>query len=455
MRKWGLVVGGALLLASTTAQARNLCDLLKDKGVLNDVEYNECMAALEKEEAKTEKKAQEVVASRWPKWLDMLTPFGDFRLRQEGFYEEGMVANNRFRLRARIGLLVNPSSEVQVGFRLASGNANDPISTNQTFDREFTRKPFNLDWAYLTLAPMQSLGWERVWFTVTGGKFPTPVFRTSELVWDDDLSPEGFAQALNLVDSREGFLRGLKLNVLQWTVDQFRAGADPWMLGGQGVLDAYLGSAVRWTGAVADYYYLNINGVARNAINPSSSNFNSSLANSNDVVPTPFGPVTAYKYGFNILNANSELDFANPVGLGIPAGVYFDFAYNTQAATRNLGVYLGFGFGNAGRDWYHDSLRTQGDWGVSYTWIYVEKDAVLSIFSYSDFQYLQQTTPGNLQGSTNVTGSTLRFDYALFSFLQLTAKAHFINALDRAINNAPLVGNPTLVRTQFDAAVKF
>jgi hypothetical protein len=453
MRKGIVVVCGTLLLASG-AQARSICDILKDKGVLNDVEYSECKAQLENEEAATEKKAQEVVASKWPKWLDMLTPFGDLRIRQEGFYEEGLIANNRFRLRARLGLLVNPNNEVQAGFRLASGNANDPISTNQTFTTEFTRKPFNLDWAYLTLKPMQTLGLDRQWFSVTGGKFPVTAYRTSELVWDDDLSPEGFWEGFNAVDSKEGFLRTLKLNAFQWTVDQVRAGADPYMFGWQGVFDTSFGATASWMGSLADYYYVNMNEVAQNALNPKSSNFDSSLSNSNDMLPSPTAPVK-YKYGFNILNVNSDLDFTNPFGIGVPAGGFFDFAYNTQAATRNVGVYVGVGIGKTFRDWYHDTLNKQGDWGMSYTWVHVEKDAVLSIFSYSDFVYLQQDTPGYLQGSTNVTGSILRFDYALFSFLQLTAKAHFINALDRAINNSPLVGNPTLVRTQFDALVKF
>ncbi len=39
--------------------------------------------------------------------------------------------------------------------------------------------------------------------------------------------------------------------------------------------------------------------------------------------------------------------------------------------------------------------------------------------------------------------------------LQLTAKVHFINALDRGSSNAKLSGNATLFRTQLDAAYKF
>ena len=45
-----------------------------------------------------------------------------------------------------------------------------------------------------------------------------------------------------------------------------------------------------------------------------------------------------------------------------------DVAYNTQADGKNVGVYVGFGIGKAGKDWYHDALKNAGDWGVAYTY---------------------------------------------------------------------------------------
>ena len=90
------------------------------------------------------------------------------------------------------------------------------------------------------------------------------------------------------------------------------------------------------------------------------------------------------------------------------------------------------GIGKAQKDWYHDRLKNPGDWGVSYTWEWVEKDAVVSLFSYSDLDY-QQTTSTSQNGSTNVEASIIRFDYELFPNFQLTAKSHFINVLDRSI----------------------
>lgn len=454
---------GAVLLCAPQARARNICEILKQKGVLSDVEYNECLAEQEKDEVKTEKKAQEVVASKWPKWLDMLTPFGDLRMRQEGFYENGLIANNRWRIRARVGLNVVPTDEVSATFRLASGNPNDPISTNQTFTQEFTRKPFNLDWAYLTLKPSHTIGIDPGWVSITGGKFGVPLYRVSELVWDDDLSPEGASETVNFWDRKEGFLRGVRLNLEQWVVNQVSTQSDPAMYGAQLVTDTALGSVGTWSLAFGDYYWDHMNQVARTALNPSSSAFNSALENSNALSLMGNNTVLAFSEGFNVLNWSTEADFSNPFGVGIPAGVFGDFVYNTRADGRNTGLYVGFGLGKAQRDWYHDSLREVGDWGLSYTYLWVEQNSTVSIFTYSDLSYIQQQA--QQLGGTNVIASILRFDYLLFPNFQLTAKVHFINALDPGIAVATttsgpvtftsLNGNSTLVRTQFDATLRF
>ena len=76
------------------------------------------------------------------------------------------------------------------GFSLASGDLNNPISTNQTLNQYDTRKPIAIDRVYATYTPS--------WFkplTLTGGKFAYPWFNT-ELVWDKDLNPEGAGETL-------------------------------------------------------------------------------------------------------------------------------------------------------------------------------------------------------------------------------------------------------------------
>jgi len=332
----------------------------------------------------------------------------------------------------------------------------------------FTRKPFNLDWAYMTIKPGKTFGLEPGWGQIVMGKFNVMLARESEMIWDDDLAPEGASETLNLWEQREGFLRNVRINALQWEMNEVSNNSDSYIVGGQAVADTAVGSTATWSTSLADYSFQGMNRIAQQYISQysdaagtkSNSSYNSSLANSNDVT-TNGAAITGYKYGFNLINVGSELDFANPVGLGIPAGLWGDFVNNTDAKGRDTGVSVGLGIGKAQRDWYHDSLKNPGDWGIAYTWEWVEKDAVPSLFSYSDFQY--QQNKATQKGSSNVTGSIIRVDYELFPNFQLTAKSHFINALDPGIattNNGnpggkPLSGSSTLTRVQFDAVLKF
>ena len=62
-----------------------------------------------------------------------------------------------------------------------------------------------------------------------------------------------------------------------------------------------------------------------------NSNQNTSLANSNSVLLSAKDSannrkITGYADGFNMINFGSELDFPNPFGLGIPAGLFGDVA---------------------------------------------------------------------------------------------------------------------------------
>jgi hypothetical protein len=457
---------GAVLAASLfagAAHAKDLGDILLKKGLITEDELKQAREE-EKQKTAAQESLREAIVAKIPKWLEMISLFGDLRNRVEGFYGENYHAQTRYRLRARFGLTANVSEEISGTVRLATGNANDPISTNQTLTNTFTRRPVNLDWAYMTVKPGKTFGLEPGWGQIVGGKFGVNLARYSELVWDDDLSPEGATETLNLWTQREGFYRSFRINALQWIMNDASANNDSWIAGGQAVVDAAIGSTASFTASFADYNFIGMNRVAATYLSQfsdpagtkSNPNFNNQLANSNDVVKNG-SQIIGYKTGFNIINFGSELDFPNPFGLGIPAGVFGEVANNTQADSRNTGFAIGVGIGKAQKDWYHDGLKNPGDWGVSYTWERVEKDAVVSLFSYSDINYQQNQTSQN--GSTNVQASIIRFDYELFPNFQLTAKSHFINALDRSIattnNGKALIGNPTLTRIQLDAVLKF
>lgn len=456
--------------ATGRAQAKDLGDILVEKGIITAEELKEAREEENKQKAAADEAQRAALAAKLPKWVSALTPFGDIRLRHEGFYQEDRQARNRFRFRARVGLTATLSDEISGTVRLAMGDQNDPISTNQSAQNTFSRKSIHLDWAYITLKPGRTLHLEPGWITVTAGKFGVNSYRPAEVVWDDDLAPEGATETVTLVTRRQGFLRAVRVSAFQWVVDEVSDGGDPWVPGGQVVAETALGTSATWTLAVADYYFDHINAVARRSLNqytdpPANSkpntNYNGSLSNSNSVVKDKNGKILGYKSGFNVVNVGTELTAPDPLGLGIPAGLFADVAYNTLADGHNVGIYAGAGIGKAGKDWYRNPLRTVGDWGLSYTYAWVEKDSVLSIFSFSDINEFS-TRPAKAtdarptqKGGTNLNAHILRLDYVLLPNLQLTARAYIENVLNRRISNAALTGNPTLLRTQLDAMLKF
>jgi len=97
---------------------------------------------------------------------------------------------NRARFRARFNLNAKFNDDISGGLSLASGDLNDPISTNQTLNQFYTRKPFcsRPRVHQLHSPPVQAAHPHR-------GKFAYPWYRT-ELTWDNDLNPEGAAQTL-------------------------------------------------------------------------------------------------------------------------------------------------------------------------------------------------------------------------------------------------------------------
>jgi hypothetical protein len=437
---------------ATAAGAKDLGDILVEKGLITADELKQAREE-EKQKSAAEESRRDAIAAKLPAWLAMFTPFGDVRNRVEGFYAQDLNARTRARLRARLGVTVAPSDEASATIRIASGNPDDPISTNQSFERTFTRKSINLDHAYLTLKPGKTLGLEPGWGSIMGGKMPVTAYRTSEMIFDDDLSPEGAQEQLVLVEHREGPFRSLKLNGFQWVVDETASGGEPWMIGGQIVTDLAVGNVATMTFAFADYSYQDMDKVAKKFLEKSSSSFNSQLALSNALTRDADGKITGFDSNFNIVNLGGEVNFPN-VWKTYSTGLFSELAWNSQADNnRDLGFVVGVGFGSSGRDWYHNNLKTPGQWAVSYLYQRVEQDAVPAMFAYSDAEYV--TSAGSIRGSTNIQDSIVRFDYVLFPNFQLTAKGHFINCLDTGNSTAAVNGNATLFRGQLDAVLKF
>ena len=462
--KKGLVWLTVCLLA-TTAAARDLEDILKEKGVIDAIEANEAKAAKEKQQATTEKAVSSIPAL--PEWVKMVTLFGDVRIRNESFFQDGTPDRIRQRFRLRFGAKIKPSDELETGFKLASGNANDPISNNQTFTDEFTFKNINIANAYIKLTPYKSIGLERPWVTLMGGKFDQPMYvppSPNMLVFDKDLTPEGFFESLKLVDEKEGFLRTLALNLGQWIFQENSNTGEAAIYGFQGLGTAALGDAL-WTIGVADYHYNDPSSiaVARNTnsslsitdfvtlsdgevvgglpVDPSKAGPNKNGTTAPTVDPVtgatiPGKPITITKFNTAFNDLNVGTDVLIPIclfDLRFPLRVFGDFVDNTETSSNDMGYQGGITIGN---------YKDPGDFFFTYAYEYLETDAVVSAFSDSDF---------GRNGGTNTKAHILQTGYVLMKYLSLLSTAW----IDKPVDNVSGRNSNTDVRWQVDMLAKF
>lgn len=365
--------------------------------------------------------------------------FGDVRVRYEGIYEEDVITRQRARFRVRAGGEAAFGSRVRVGARLASGDLGNPLSTNEDLGDVFTHKAIGIDWAYVTFRPR---GDDMV--ALTGGKFDVLTFRPragilSELLFDDDLSPEGLSERFTLHRAEQGAVRLAQLNLQQWAARESSAESDAWLLGGQGVVALSLGGRSRLTLALADWYVVEADALAR------ARNDNDRLTLTNSVVlqdgqviragipidPDPANPIRGFATGFNIVNASAELVLGGAARW--PLALFVDLAHNTKADTENTAWWAGAGLG---------ALSSAAPWRLSVVWTRTEIDALLSMLNYSEMRR---------SGGTNTEGMIAQLEYLVAPQFAVTARHHVASFV-----RAPAgVRNRSVHRLQLSASVAF
>ena len=189
-----LAVSGLPGAASAASEVDILLDKLVEKGVLSNVEAGLIRREIsETKETRNKELAKEIVpdAARNWKWS------GDIRLRDEvrnrQIGTDGATANadsHRVRIRFRYGVEAKVNDQLKVNARLATGSTTDPTSTNQSFDTFFAKKTIVLDLANLVYAP-EVPGISKV--ELVGGMMEGPLWTATPMVWDGDLSWDGFA----------------------------------------------------------------------------------------------------------------------------------------------------------------------------------------------------------------------------------------------------------------------
>jgi hypothetical protein len=161
-------------------------------------------------------------------WYDRLNFGGDFRLRYEGFDWDGHFddgSRHRFRYRFRVGLTADITDKVTAGFQLRSGNSQNPISDNQSFDTGFDKNSISIAQAYVEWRATDS-------FALVVGKFaPKGRWSAADLQWDDDVTTEG---AMQMFDWKTGgVVKKIDLNLWQYILNESSGSSDAYMVGGQ------------------------------------------------------------------------------------------------------------------------------------------------------------------------------------------------------------------------------
>ena len=294
-------------------------------------------------------------------WWETMKLKGDLRYRHEMLDTEGNDARQRQRIRARFGIFGDISPYTTFGIQLATGSG-DPVSTNQTLDDAFTVKRIGLSMAYFETTHPKLPG-----LKVIGGKFENPFFKpgSSELIWDSDWLPEGgtavFQRDVNNVN--------LMLLGAGFWIDERSSGDDSWLGATQGVVRVNFNetkSSFSFGGSF--YNYVNIHGFAP-FYDPEDP-----AGNSTAQFYVDGDTVLGYANDFNIFEVFGE--FTHHLN-GLPLTVMADYATNTEADSLESGWLVGFHLGKT---------KKPGSWDLRYIYREVKADAVVGMFTDSDFR---------------------------------------------------------------------
>ncbi len=299
-------------------------------------------------------------------WWEKVNWKGDFRHRHEFIRDESKDSDrNRWRIRLRFSLSADVSESWSVHTRFATGS-DDPVSANQTLDGGFSTKGFHLDRAYFAFHP-QAMKCLRV----TGGKIKQPfmVVDKTELIWDGDLNPEGMALGIDRgITERVSMI----VNGAFFYVDERKQADDTWMGGLQGAVEV---SATERTSLVlgGGYYdYRNLREME-------------GLYDPGDLFGNEHQVYQRIHHGDTTTWNGYAVDFDLVEGFGkfafqmekVDLQVYGNYVQNKAADSLDTGWLIG------GSMTYGDG---RGHFKLRANWRELEKNAVVGVFTDSDFR---------------------------------------------------------------------
>ncbi len=448
MTVWLAAVAGMSMTQQGAAQSADaLLDKLVEKGILSVKEANEL-----REETDKNFTTAYSVKSGMPDWVTSFKWGGDLRGRFEDFSSSNPLFENqdRWRYRFRLGATVTLLEDFEIGFRLGSGNldsgltaGSDPISNNQTYQNNASKKGVFIDLAYAKWSPLHAGNWAA---STTLGKMEIPFVFTT-MVFDHDYTPEGGAAQVGYTFNDH---HALKLIGAAFIVDnnarltsQPYAAENPYLTGGQMVLDS------TWTKRFSSSAGFAVLGLshADQLINGAVPNINQ--GNTRNLVTT--APTYAFSPIIADLSATYTLDKVPLYPGPFPIRLAGEYMRNGAApdSADNSAYNVGIMFGKSGK---------RGAWEFSYNWRWMGGNSWYEELSESDFGALyQQSQPAsgftgpNYGSGSNVKGNIVKLAYSPYDFLTVTAQWFSTWLIVQSPNGSDSFMN----RIQLDATIKF
>lgn len=466
---------------------------------------SETMKAQIRNEVKEEVLSQ-ARAERWgvpnasPSWTDRVKIDGDFRYRHQAdrpkgdntpasayqnsvnLLTEGLMRSPEFaaqdgnaqskastnadrdreRVRLRLGLTAKVSDEVGVGVRLATGTADDRVSTNQTLGNNFNKYQLFVDRAYARIEPAE-------WLSLNAGRLPNPWFST-DMVWSENLNFDGAALTTRWLQPDATLAPFATVGAFPLRDESAPVRNQRWLFGAQVGSSWEPASRTKVKAGLAYYSYRNLAGREDTDYTVSGSSMVPGVSYGQYAYPqgtlgqkgntlfetSPVGatPVYGLAYQFRpvVLTVSAELTHFSPYSLLATAEYVKNTAFNVADFQRRAGSsYAGVNPGGRSTG-YHFKLglgtpevREPGQWLATVSYKRVGSDAVLDAFTDSDLGL----------GGTNVQGYSLALAYGLYRNTQAGLRYLSSKSIDSPIN----VYNPTAkygVNTlQVDLHVRF
>lgn len=330
---------------------------------------------------------------------------GDLRYRHEMIEKEGTRSRVRHRLRARVNIAgtVNDKATIVVG--LSSGS-DDPVSNNQSLTGGWSSKDVVLDVAYFEYKIKKAPG-----LGVLGGKIYNPFYTPgkSELIWDSDIRHEGLVAAY----ARDWQKLAMDLVGTGLWIEERAEDKNSYLLAGQSVFRYRLpGGKSDFAVGGSYYHYKHARGFA--PFFDGADGFGNSL-----------NPDTTYAAGFELFELLGELNFSAG---RTPVTLLGNYVTNPAADSLSDGWLAGIRVGK---------MNKAGSWDFRYVYRELKKDAVVGMYTDSDF----------IGGGTNGKGHEIGVSFQAAAHTTLAA-TYFVNRL--GIDNGIDYN-----RLQVDASFKF